>query len=261
MVAASNAVFQWMTGEAHLELPAEPYSTALREVLPVVARHAFTDGELASWNAQRDTPDFRRGLGIVEVEAALEKVADRLVDVSTGRVWAWPLARLIRLADAHGLGAEVDVVLNTLGPGAATRVRSASLVPGETPPDENFLELVGRSGERLAKVFVERLSPADQRRYALASGHEVLVRWNAVNGALVRFGLGPQVMAIARGEPTPATPEAFCESVKLPSCQPGGELHGALARYRKAFDEAVQSLSPHTIARQIVRGLPGSGCP
>jgi hypothetical protein len=261
MVAASNAVFRWMTGEAHFDLPAEPYSAALREVLPVVARHAFTAAELASWDVLRETPDVRRGRALAEVEAGLVKVADRLVDVNTGRLWAWPLVRLIRLADAQGLGAEIDAALNTLEPNAAVRVRSISLVPGETPPDENFLELVGRSGDRLAQTFVERLSPADRERHARASSQEVLHRWNAVNEALIRFGMGPQVVAMMGGQPTPATPEAFCENVNLLVCQPGGELHQALTTYRKAFREAVDSLSPHSTARRIVRALPSSGCP
>jgi hypothetical protein len=261
MVAASDAVYRWMTGAAYFDLPAEPYSAALREVLPVVARHAFTTAELASWDVLRETPNMRRGRALAEVEAGLVKVADRLVDVNTGRLWAWPLARLIRLADAQGLGGEIDAALNTLEPSAATRIRAISLVPGETQPDEGFLNLISRSGDRLAQTFVERLSPADRERHARASSHEVLHRWNAVNEALIRFGMGPQVVAMMRGQPPPATPEAFCDNVNLPVCQPGSELHQALTTYRKAFNEAVDSLSPHSIAKQIVRELPSSGCP
>jgi hypothetical protein len=164
MVTASNEVFGWMTGEAHSDLPPEPYSAATRDVLPVIARHAFRQDELASWEMLRKSPQGQRGLALHELEVALVKVTNQLVDVNSERYWAWPLARLARLADALGLRRELDATFEMLEPGAGGRLRAISLVPGVTPADERFLGLVSRSGELLSERFMMTSWTHSQRR-------------------------------------------------------------------------------------------------
>ena len=91
------------------------------EMLPVVARHGFSARELAAWDAWRDSPQGRRGIGASEIEEALYQVGDQLTEVSSGQPWGWPLARVARLADAHGFSAELDAAFEkTLGRGAAS---------------------------------------------------------------------------------------------------------------------------------------------
>jgi hypothetical protein len=259
MVAASTGVFRWMIGEAYADLPPEPFSSALRDVLPTLAKHAFSAEELASWEAIRNSPQGQRGLAAHEVEAALMKVSDQLVDVSSGRYWSWPLARLVRLVDAHGFRKEVDATFEMMEPGTAARLREISLVPGETSADEGFLELVSKSGESLAEKFIKQLSASDKSAYERIERIGLLERWQHLAQALQQFAVGPEI-GILRGQSTPATVPAFCDSVGLSSCQPGGEISTAITKYRAAFDTATRSDVPAKAARQIVRGLPSSGC-
>jgi hypothetical protein len=267
MVAASTEVFRWMTGEAYAALPPEPHSAALRDVLPILAQHAFTDKEIAPWEALRNSPQGRRGVAAHEIEAAFLEVSDQLTEVTSGQPWGWPLARLVRLADAHGFNAELNGTFNqTLGAGAATKLRSISPVPGETPADEQFLEQVAMSGEQLAEAFVKRLRNPDRNAYKRVQQIGILERWTDLTQALQHFTQEPAVK-ILRGQPdlsaetAPVTVAAFCDRFGLSSCQPGGELEIALTKYVAAKGEALRSDVTMTVARQVVRGLASSGCP
>jgi hypothetical protein len=262
MVAASTEVFRWITGEAHRELPPEPFSAATRDVLPVLARQAFSPEELASWASLRNSPEGRRGLALHEVEVAIVKSADQLVNVSSGRSWSWPLARLTRLADTLGLRPELDAAFETaIGTGAAARLRGISLVPGESPADTGFEDQVLRSGDSLGEAFIEGLTPSDHAAYERVGRSEVLRSWTAITQALPRFAMGPTAAAMLRESRPPATVAEFCDSVGLSSCQPSGELHSAISRYTTAFNEAARSGATVNSARRIVRALPSSGCP
>lgn len=261
MVAASDEVLRWMAGEAHADLPPEPVSAATRGTLPVLANHAFSAGELQDWEALRNSPQGRRGLAAHEVDAALLKATDSLVDVSSGHYWSWPLARLARLADAQGMRAELDAAFDkVLGAGSAARLRDISLVPGDSRADTPWLERVDKSGEALADAFLAELAPADLDAYERIAESPVLRRWMAISQALPAFGMGPEV-AVLQGRPqVPATVAEFCSKQGLLSCEAGGELHTALTRYRSEFADAVRSDTLMNSARKIVRALPASGC-
>jgi hypothetical protein len=261
MVAASNEVLLWWIGRAHTELPPEPIATATREVFPVVVRHAFNAQELAAWEALRTSEKGRRGLAIHEVEMAMPKVADQLVDINTGRYWDWPLARLTRLADAHKLRAEMDAAFDkVLGSGSSAQLRNISLVPGETRADENFLKQVSDSGEALADAFILRLPAADKEAYERLGDSAVLQRWGDIAQSLPRFATGP-AGRLRKDEPSvPSTIPELCKSLGLKACEPGGELHNSLTRYRAAFDNAPLGAT-FDLVKRVVRGLPASGCP
>ncbi|MCO5340441.1 hypothetical protein NHB13_27820 [Delftia tsuruhatensis] len=259
MVAASTEVLRWMTGEAYSDLPPEPYSVAVREMLPVLAKHAFSEKELASWDTLRNSPQGRRGRAIREVQLALTKAAGSLVDVSSGRYWNWPLARAARLADAHGLREQVDAAFEALEPGAAAWLRGVSVVPGETPADEKFTGRIAASGTLLAQHFIDGLAPLDKEAYERIEQVKLLYRWIDITQALNRFAARPN-LPFLRGEPIPETVAGFCDSVGLPSCQPGGELHTAITGYQVATGNAARSDVPMNTTRRIVHGLPASGC-
>lgn len=266
MVAASNEVFQWMTGQAHADLPPEPYWAALRDVLPVVAKHGFSARELAAWDAWRDSPQGRRGIGASEIEEALYQVGDQLTEVSSGQPWGWPLARVARLADAHGFSAELDAAFEkTLGRGAAARLRRISMVPGETPADERLLDPVIQSGEHLAEAFVKRLSRPDRQARQTLERMGVLARWREIADALQQLTRDPALALRDQVFPpktaAPGTVQAFCDRFGLPSCQPGGELDTAITRYRTAIAGAAHGDATSSAARQIVRAMPALGCP
>lgn len=259
MVTASTEVFRWMTGEGHTDLPPEPYSVALRNVLPVLATHVFNADELASWDAVRGSAQIRRGLALHEVEVALVKASDAIVDINSGRYWGWPLARVGRLADAQGLRAEVDATLETLVPGAAARLRNISLVPAETPADEPLLRAVSQAGETLAPRFFEQLTPADHEAYERVARIEVVRRWLTLTQALPRFALS-HVSDMVRDNPMPNAAADFCSRMDLPACRPGEAVEAAITAYLLAFGSALRSDTTVDAARLIVRKLPSSGC-
>lgn len=267
MVAASSEVLRWMNGEAHTEWPHAPLWAALRDTRPILVRHTFSAEELASWDSLRQSPEGRRGLAVREVRLALVKVSDKLVDERSGQYWGWPLARLVRLADAHGLGTELDATFNkAIRRDAAALLRRISLVPGETPADERLLAEASQSGERLAEAFMQQLNAADRQAYQRLEPFGVLQRWHDTIQALHQLVQDPAVRILReQAAPPPAkAPEmvtAFCDRSDLSPCQPGGEVHKAVNTYRTAIADPGNEWATSTAARQIVRGLPSSGCP
>lgn len=267
MVVASNEVLRWMNGEAHTEWPPEPLWAALRDTRPILVRHTFSAEELAAWDTLRQSPEGRRGMAVREIRLALFKVSDKLVDERSGQYWGWPLARLVRLADAHGLGTELDATFNkTLRRDAAAMFRRISLVPGETPADERLLAEVSQSAERLAETFVQQLNPADRQAHQRLEQFGVLQRWHDAIQALHQLVQDPAIhilreQAAPPPSKAPAAVTAFCDRSDLSPCQPGGEVHKAVSTYRTAIADSANEWAASTAARQIVRGLPSSGCP
>jgi hypothetical protein len=270
-VTASNEVLRWMNGEAHTELPLEPYWAPLRDVWPILARDTFSAEDLAAWDAFRESPEGRRGVAAHEIGSALFKVSGKLVEDGSGQYWGWPLARLVRLADAHGFGAELDATFNkAIRRDAAAKLRRISLVPGETPADEQLLTKVSRSAERLAETFSEQLTPADWQAYQRIAQLGVLRRWSETTQALQQLVQDPPMPVVREQIVPPAanastTVTAVCDRLNRSSCQPGGELDTAVSRYRSAVGEAANDWATLNAtlnaARQIVHDLPSSGCP
>lgn len=265
-VNAANEVLRWMTGEAYTELPQEAYWAALRDTLSILATHTFSTEEVAAWNAFRESAEGRRAEGIYEITLALSKVSRKLKDDRYGHYWGWPIARLVRLADAHGFGAELDAAFDkTMGRGTAAKVRSISLVPGETPADERMLAKMPRSARRLVESFIEQLTLADAEAYLRFVKFGLHDRWEDATKALGKLADGPTTPVPGRkpgpaAAKAPATVTEFCERFARTPCQPGGELDTALGKFRTALAESAEWAAP-SAARQIVRGLPSSGCP
>lgn len=260
MVAASTEVYRWLSGQAYTDLPPEPILLASRDVMPVLARTAFSKEELESWDALRASQEGQRGQALHEMEAALITVPDRLVDVNSGKYWSWPLARLNRLADAHGLRAETNAVFETLIPDSTERLRRISLVPGETQSDEQVLEQISRLRYKLAKQFVVQLGASDKLAYDRFKEAGVPQRWMILIQQLQRVTLDP-ASALFFSQQQPATVEEFCESNGLPSCLPGQEVHQAITAYRAEFMRGIRDDVRLMTAKAIVRKLPASGCP
>lgn len=266
-VTAANEFLRWMSGEAYTELPQEPQWAAIRDAMPVLVRHTFSAQELAAWDAFRESPEGRRAEAIYEIILALAKVSGKLKDDGSGQYWGWPLARLVRLADAHGSGAELDAAFNkAIGRGTAAKVRSISLVPAETPADERMLAKVSRSTKRLVESFIEQVSLADGQAYLRFVKFGMHDRWEDATYALGQLAAGPtppvpgQKSGTAAAKP-PATVAEFCRRFARSPCEPGGELDTAVGHLRTALAESAHEWATMTAARQIVRGLPSSGCP
>lgn len=267
MVTASNEVLRWMNGETHADLPPEPLWAALRDARPILARHTFSTEDLAAWDRFRQSPQGRRGVAAREIGEALFKVSDRLVDARSGQYWGWPLARLVRLADAHGFGAELDAAFNkTIRRDTAATLRKISLVPGETPADERLLAQVSGSAERLAQSFLAQLAPGDWQAYQRLEQLGTLKRWGETVQALQQLVEDPTTrvmreLVVPPAAPAPTTTAAFCDRFTQLPCQPGEELDNAVNNYRAAFADSASARATMNAARQIVRGLPSSGCP
>ena len=266
-VTAANELLRWMTGEAHTDLPQEPYWGALRDTRSVLARHMFSAEEVAIWDAFRESPEGRRAEAIHEIILALTKVSGKLTDDRSGQYWGWPLARLVRLADAHGLGAELDAAFNkAIGRGTAAKLRSISLVPGETPADERMLAKVSQSANRLMESFIEQLTVADGQAYLRFVKFGMHDRWEDATDALSQLVAGPplpvpgQKLGSAAAK-APKTVAEFCSRFARLPCQAGGDLDTAVGHLRTALVESAGDWATLTAARQIVRSLPSSGCP
>jgi hypothetical protein len=266
-VTAASEFVRWMTGEAYTELPQEPQWAALRETLPILAKHTFSAEEIAAWNTFRESPEGRRAGAIHEIILALAKVSGRLTDDRSGEYWGWPLARLLRLADAHGFGAELDAAFNqAIGRGTAARLRSISLVPGETPADERMLAKVSRSAIRLVESFVGQVTLADGQAYQRFEKLGLHKRWSDATDAFGQLAAGPtipvagQKRSPAAARPPTTTPE-FCRRFARSPCPPGGELDVAVGHLRTALAESANHWETSNAAMQIVRRLPSSGCP
>lgn len=266
-VAAGKEIYRWMSGEAHADLPPEPYWAAFRDALPILAKHTFSAEELAAWDAFRESPEGRRAVAMREIILGLAKVSNKLVDDGSGQHWGWPLARLVRLADAHGFGAELDAAFDkALQRGAAARLRSISLVPAETPADERLLAKVPRLLNPLIEKFIDQLSLADLQAYRRLEKFSVLERWGEATDALHRLAAGSPTPGPGRKTASgaarpPTTVQQFCERFARSACPPGGEVDTAVANYRAALAESPNHWETSNAAMQIVRRLPSSGCP
>lgn len=265
-LTAINEFFRWMTGEAYTDLPQEPYWAAMRDVLPILARHMFSAEELATWDTFRESPEGRRAEAMQEITWALAKVSRKLKDDRYGQYWGWPLARLVRLADAHGFGAELDAAFDkTIGDGTAAKLRSISLVPGETPADERMLAQVPQSAKRLIETFIEQLPLADlkaHQRFVKLGMHD---RWGDATHALHQLAARPTapvpgLKIAAAAAKAPKTLAQFCKRFARSPCPSGGELDTAVSNYRTALVDSAHEWATLNASLQIVRGLPSSGC-
>lgn len=266
-VTAANEFLRWMTGEAHTDLPQEPYWGALRDTRSILARHMFSTEEIAAWDAFRESPAGRRAGAIHEIILALTKVSGKLTDDRSGQYWGWPLARLVRLADAHGFGVELDAAFNkAIGRGTAAKLRSISLVPGETPADERMLAKVSQSASRLMESFIEQVTFADGEAYLRFVKFGLHERWEDATEALTQLTAAPTIPVPGQklgsaAAKAPKTVAEFCSRFARLPCQPGGDLDTAVGHLRTALTESAGDWATSSAARQIVRGLPSSGCP
>ena len=261
MVAAADAARDWLSGLPVNGLPGENLEALTLEATRLLAQKAFTPAQIQAWNKFQPSPDGQRGLAVAHMNLAIDRVAELLVDVNTGRSWSWPLAKLRNLADDLGQRTALDLAFDEVVPGARVALTQANEVPGVSQADQNVLDQIGASSEALGHAYFAHVLPQDLAAYRKLLSNEVYSRWAELAQSLRDFALPSSKTGFLPPSRGTVAPPDYCARMQFKGCEVGSPMYRALEGYRARLVELIETDRLMRGARQLVTQMPAAGCP